>query len=81
MRPMSEDELSALLLRLMHKAKTDPALIYAFKKTGRLVTAQNRLQLTPEELQEWDDALDEYYRELKKFDDLTNPNKEPSCDS
>lgn len=67
---MLEEEIFKELLRLLHKSKTDPAIIYAFKKTRRLVSAQTRAHLSPKERKEWDDAIDEYYAKLKNF---TNP--------
>lgn len=38
----------------------DPALIYAMNKTGRIVTEQNLRFLTEADLQESNDAVDEY---------------------
>ncbi|HSR09754.1 MAG TPA: hypothetical protein VLM42_21670 [Bryobacteraceae bacterium] len=36
--------------------------IYAYKKTGRIVTEQNQHLLGDEDRQEWDEALNEYER-------------------
>ena len=44
----------------MKKAGIDPALIYAFEKTGRLVTEQNRHLLPDSALDEWQAAVEEY---------------------
>lgn len=38
----------------------DPAIIYAMRQTGRMVTQQNLQHLDLEELQEWEDAIEEY---------------------
>lgn len=38
-----------------------PELVYAFKKTGRLITEENQQRLSDFELQEWQDAIDEYF--------------------
>lgn len=35
-------------------------MIYAFEKTGRLVTEENQDLLTEAELMEWEAAIDEY---------------------
>jgi DNA-binding transcriptional regulator YhcF (GntR family) len=43
----------------------DPAIIYAMRKTGRMVTEQNMQYLEPEELQEWEDAVVEYHSLVK----------------
>src|ERR1017187_5755068 len=38
----------------------DPAIVYAARKTQRIVTKANRKNLTPAQLAEWKDAVDEY---------------------
>ncbi len=48
------------ILAAMVEVGIDPAMIYAFKKTGRIVTTHNQQFLTKEELAEWRDAVDEY---------------------
>jgi len=53
-------------VRLMKRAGTDPAFIYAFKKTERLVTEENKQFLTEAELKEWDEAIKEYYSKKGK---------------
>lgn len=47
--------------QMMEQAGIDPALIYAFQKTGRIVSEENMGQLTDAEIGEWQDAIDEYY--------------------
>lgn len=42
-------------------AGIDPAFAYAFRKTGRLLTEENVGSLTPAELAEWNEAIEEYY--------------------
>jgi hypothetical protein len=49
-----------LLVEVMGEAGVDPAAIYAFKHTGGLFPTDN-MPLTPEELDEWNRAMDEYY--------------------
>jgi len=54
------------LLSAAGKAGIRPELIYAMKKTGRLVTESNQHLLTNEELQEWRDATEEYLALVEK---------------
>ena len=55
------DELAFTMVR----AGIDPALIYAFRKTGLIVTEANEGKLLPEDLAEWHAAIDEYERSEK----------------
>jgi hypothetical protein len=43
-----------------------PQLIYAMNKTGRMVTEDNQQFLTPSELQEWNEAIAEYFQKVKQ---------------
>ena len=45
----------------MEKTGIAPELIYAFKKTGRILTKKESKNLTRKEQKEWDDAIDEYF--------------------
>jgi hypothetical protein len=47
-------------LDFMAAVNLHPAYIHAFKVTGRLVTEENVHLLTPEEIQEWTDAVNQY---------------------
>lgn len=38
----------------------DPAYVYAYLKTGRLLTTENKCFLTRAELDEWNDAIEEF---------------------
>jgi hypothetical protein len=49
---------------LFRRANVSPALIYAFSKTGLVVTEENRDRLPPAEYREWKQALREYQRRL-----------------
>ena len=60
-RPMIDEVLDQHLLEAMHKAGIRPAMIYAYQKTGRLVTYKNRKHLTKAELKKWNDAVNEWY--------------------
>ena len=62
-RPFSEQQMGqmdALLLQAMQQVGIDPAKIYAWKRTGRLVSEENWKHLTREERAEWQAALHEY---------------------
>lgn len=44
----------------MREVGVSEALIYAYRKTGRIVTDKNKNLLSDLELQEWDNAIKEY---------------------
>lgn len=48
------------IVQAMKQAGLDPAMIYAFEKTGLLVTEQNEHLLSEKDLDEWGSAIDEY---------------------
>ncbi len=58
---ISDKEMTRQALRAMKAAGSRPELVYAYKKTGRLVTSKNKNMLTAAELKEWNNAFDEYY--------------------
>src|SRR5271166_1328480 len=60
------DEMTGQILSAAGKAAVRPELIYAMKKTGRIVTASNQDLLTDDELQEWQDAIEEYLALVEK---------------
>jgi hypothetical protein len=43
----------------------DPSVVYAMNKTGRIVTEANLEFLTDTELQEWNDAVNEYRQKIE----------------
>jgi hypothetical protein len=55
------EHLEAMMVEDIKAAGLDPALIYAFEKTGLLVTEQNHL-IPENDLAEWDAAIQEYRR-------------------
>jgi hypothetical protein len=60
------EHLEAMMVEDMKAAGLDPAFIYAFEKTGLLVTEQNQ-HLTPEnDLAGWDAAIEEYERKHRR---------------
>lgn len=48
------------MIEAMKEAGIDPAIIYATEQTGRLVSEDNMHLLSDAELQEWEDAIEEY---------------------
>lgn len=59
-RAASEDEIKKMMVDTMKRAGIEPARIYAFEKTGRIVTEDNQSQLTAQDIAEWNAAIDEY---------------------
>ena len=55
------------MLQAMVKADISPAIVYATRKTNRIVTEQNMKFLSAEDLAEWDAAIAEYEANLKKL--------------
>lgn len=60
---MVAEVLEHKMLEMMHKANVRPEIIYAFQKTGRLVTEENHKKLSKAELKEWGDAVDEWRKQ------------------
>ena len=49
--------------KLLVASGAPPEIIYAFEKTGRIVTEQNKQFLTKAEIREWEGAI----RELRRI--------------
>ena len=49
-----------LTVQAMKKAGVEPALIYAFEKTGLMLNARNEQMVPDTDVAEWDAAVDEY---------------------
>ena len=60
------EHLEAMMVEGMKAAGLDPAYIYAFEKTGLLVTEQNQHLISEKDLAEWGAAVEEYEREKHK---------------
>jgi len=54
------------IIEIMQKANIPPELIYAYQRTGLIVTEQNKRFLPDIELQEFYNAVDEYIKKYKK---------------
>jgi hypothetical protein len=59
---LSGQQVTDKLATAMKGAGFDAAFIYAFRKTGLIVTEMNRDLLPDKDLQEWADAVQEYRR-------------------
>ncbi len=65
-RPPHEIDVAMdLLAMLMGQAGIDAAAIYAFKKTGGMFPTE-KPGLSPDEISEWDAAIQEYNEKLRK---------------
>lgn len=62
-RLLSDDEVAkvrAATVDAMRAAGIGPALIYAYERTGLIVTRENRGLMSAADLDEWDDAIAEF---------------------
>ena len=64
--PAGLDEMMGQILSAAGQGGIRPELIYAMRKTGRIVTESNQHLLTDEDLQEWQDAIEEYLALVEK---------------
>jgi SEC-C motif len=56
------------LVQAMKSANISPSIIYAFEKTGLLVTEENQNKIATSDLKRWTEAIQEY--EARHDDDL-----------
>lgn len=59
-RPMPAAIVEAAMTKAMHAVGVRPELIYAFKKTGMVVTEDNVDQWSDEDLASYEQAIDEF---------------------
>jgi hypothetical protein len=59
-RPMDPDKLEREMIENMEKAGTPGHLIYAFKRTGLIVTQETYERLSPDDQFEWNEAIEEF---------------------
>ena len=60
---LSDDEVAkvrAATIEAMRAASIRPALIYAYERTGLIVTRENRGLMSSADLDEWEDAIAEF---------------------
>jgi hypothetical protein len=60
------EHLEAMMVEGMLAAGLDTAFIYAFEKTGLLVTEENQNLIPENDLAEWDAAIKEYERKHRR---------------
>jgi hypothetical protein len=60
------EHLEHMTVEAMKAAGLDPAFIYAYEKTGRLVTEHNQHLLSEADLAEWNAAIEEYETKHRK---------------
>lgn len=72
---LNAEAMEFMMSRRMKEAATRPELVYAFEKTGRIVTEANRQYLSDEDLEEWNAAIGEYFvrKEAGELDDEITP--------
>ena len=56
----SDDEYDAAVTKAMEHAGVAPEVIYAFRKTGRIITEENAKFVPAAALEAWQHAIDEY---------------------
>jgi hypothetical protein len=56
----TDTEARAILLQAMADCGATPAAVYAFHKTGMLLTEENVSRFSGEDLRAWNDAINEY---------------------
>jgi hypothetical protein len=62
----TDAEVRAILVQAMADVGADPALVYAFQKTGVYICDENEKRLPKEQLKAFDGAVDEYFDALKR---------------
>lgn len=77
----SPEDFSDVVVSTMKKTNFDPALTYAFRKTGRVVLSINHDLLPERDVQEWRDAIQEYEDAMEEGYDLLEPEPEPALDA
>jgi len=63
---LTDEAVRAILVQSMADVGADPALVYAFQKTGVYVCDENENRLPKEKLKAFDGAVDEYFAALKR---------------
>jgi hypothetical protein len=61
---LSDAEVRDILVHAMADVGADPALVYAFQKTGIYVCDENEKRLSKSSLKAFDGAVDEYFAAL-----------------
>jgi hypothetical protein len=59
------EQANAALVKALTSAGVDPSIIYAYHRTGFLVSEENLHLLSPDELEEWKAAIEEYKNKIE----------------
>jgi hypothetical protein len=65
-QPLRLDQLQEETERAMSEAGIRPEIIYAYRKTGLIVTQENYKKLPADALAEWEVAVKEYFEMVKR---------------
>lgn len=60
-RQREADALGDEMVKRMEEIGVQPQIIYAYKKTGFLMTESNRHHMPQDQVDEWNEAIDEYF--------------------
>jgi hypothetical protein len=60
--PIDADAVDREIIQAMVRAGIRPEIIYAYKKTGLILTEANEDKVLPEDRVAWDQAIEEYFR-------------------
>jgi hypothetical protein len=63
---LTDAEVRDILVHAMADVGADPALVYAFQKTGVYICDENEKRLPKEKLKAFDGAVDEYLAAIKR---------------
>jgi hypothetical protein len=72
------DDMWSELVAAMESQGLRPELIHATRRTNRVVTEANAHLLSPADLDEWNAAVDEYFRWKKRADDAEAEHEHPA---
>ena len=63
---ISEEKINRMMNEALSAAGVDPAVVYAYNKTGLLVSEDNIHLLSDEDLEEWNQAVEEANQMFKR---------------
>lgn len=64
-QPIPEGVIEAATIAAMVRAGLPGEFVYAYKKTGLIVTQTNMHDMPPDDLAAWEQAIDEYFAQTK----------------
>lgn len=66
--PMRLETLQREFVAVMTEARVSPAYIYAYCRTGLIVTEENYRLISPEDRAAWDLAMEEYLQDPRRLE-------------